>query len=179
MRITPAPLPGLFLVGDEPSRDERGSFTRIFSSAEFSRHGLEPDLTEVSLSDNPHRGTLRGMHFQRHPHSETKLVRVVRGSVFDAVVDIRPGSPTFGRWFGLELTALGGLALYIPRGFAHGFLTLAEDTVVLYHISPTFCPAAAAGFHWNDPGVAIEWPATPSTISEKDRTLPALSSLAL
>ena len=170
MKFTETPLSGAFLVELEPRHDDRGFFSRMFSAREFRNHGLRDDLTEVSLSRNLKAGTLRGMHFQRAPHEETKLVRVVRGRVFDVIVDIRNASPTFGQWFGRELSSESGTALYVPAGFAHGFLTLEDQTDVLYQISDTFCPEAAAGFAWNDPNIAIRWPRTPTVISQADQT---------
>lgn len=170
MKFTETPLPGAFLVESEPHKDDRGFFARMFSAREFRDHGLRGDLTEVSLSRNLKAGTLRGMHFQRSPHEETKLVRVVRGRAFDVIVDIRNASPTCGKWFGQELSAETGAALYVPAGFAHGFLTLEDQTDVLYQITDTFCPEAASGFAWNDPTVAIGWPETPRVISAADQS---------
>jgi dTDP-4-dehydrorhamnose 3,5-epimerase len=172
MKISESPLSGVWLVEPEPASDARGFFARVFSGREFRELGLCGDLTEVSISRNHVAGTLRGMHFQRDPHGETKLVRVVRGRVFDVAVDIRPGSPAFGRWHGLELSAEEGNALYIPAGFAHGFLTLEENTDVMYQITDTYNPASAAGFAWNDPSIGIAWPFKPSVMSDADRRLP-------
>jgi dTDP-4-dehydrorhamnose 3,5-epimerase len=174
MKFIETLLPGAFLVELDPRSDERGFFARTFSSREFESHGLRGDLTEVSISRNYKSGTLRGMHFQRTPHEETKFVRVVRGRIFDVIVDIRKTSPMRGRWFGRELSAETGLALYVPAGFAHGFLTLEDHTDVLYHISDTYCSEAAAGFVWNDPQVAIHWPKMPVVMSAADRSLPEI-----
>jgi dTDP-4-dehydrorhamnose 3,5-epimerase len=176
MKFTETPLHGAFVVEMEPSCDERGSFGRAFSAREFRERGLVGDLTEISISHNLRRGTLRGMHYQSEPHAETKLVRVTQGAAFDVIVDIRTGSPTWGRWFALELTAKNGLALYIPAGFAHGFLTLEDNTDILYQITDTFHAGSATGFAWNDSSVNIRWPQIPDVISSKDGALPELSS---
>lgn len=174
MKFTETPLSGAFVVEIEPHPDERGFFARMFSAREFREHGLRDDLTEVSVSRNLKARTLRGMHFQRPPHEETKLVRVVRGRVYDVIVDMRDFSPTLGRWFGHELSAESGEALYIPAGFAHGFLTLEDQTDVWYHITDTFHPEAAAGIRWDDPFFGIAWPNQPQIISKADSSLPHL-----
>lgn len=172
MKFTELPLSGAFLVELEPRTDDRGFFARTFSAREFREQGLRDDLTEVSVSRNFKAHTLRGMHFQRPPHEETKLVRVIRGLVYDVIVDLRDSSPTFGRWFGRELSAETGEALYIPAGFAHGFLTLKDQTDVWYHITDTFHPEAATGIRWNDPFFGIVWPNQPEIISKADGSLP-------
>ncbi|MFZ4775252.1 MAG: dTDP-4-dehydrorhamnose 3,5-epimerase [Terrimicrobiaceae bacterium] len=169
MNFIEAPLSGAYIIEMESSSDERGSFGRAFSAREFCERGLEGGLTEISISRNLHAGTLRGMHFQKEPHSETKLVRVIKGAAFDVIVDIRKDSPTWGKWFGLELSAENCRSLYIPRGFAHGFLTLKDNTDMLYQISDTFHADAATGFTWNDPKINIVWPGQPVLVSEKDQ----------
>jgi dTDP-4-dehydrorhamnose 3,5-epimerase len=171
MIFTETPLQGAYLVAIEFSCDTRGGFGRAFSAREFREHGLEFDLTEVSVSRNLRTGTLRGMHYQLSPHEETKLVRVTQGAAFDVIVDLRFDSPSRGQWFGIELSAANATALYIPKGFAHGFLTLEENTEILYQISDTFMPLAVAGFAWNDPSIGISWPMPPRILSEKDRML--------
>mgnify|MGYP005848845267 CR=1 FL=1 len=178
MKFTETPLSGAWLVELEPHHDNRGFFARTFSAREFRERNLVGDLTECSLSRNIRALTLRGMHFQRPPHAETKLVRVVRGRIHDVIVDIRASSPTYQQWFGVELSAATGLALYIPEGFAHGFLTLEDESDVVYQITDTFLPGAAAGFAWNDPTIGIAWPAKPLVISEADRTRPCWKNLA-
>lgn len=177
MTFSESPLPGVFVIAADAQSDVRGSFSRIFSSRSFSGQGLDSTLTEVSISSNTKRGTLRGMHFQFPPHAEAKLVRVVCGSVFDVAVDLRPESPTRLRWFGLELSRANRRAVYIPKGFAHGFLTLSDDTDVLYHITDTYHPDASSGFAWNDPSVGIAWPFDPVILSIRDRELPHLADL--
>src|SRR6478609_1463153 len=135
MRFIPTPLAGTFVVELEPRNDERGFFARTWCRKEAKAHGITADFVQSNLSHNPHKGTLRGMHFQRPPHQEDKLVRCIAGAVFDAVIDLRPGSPTFGRWFGIELTAANRRALYIPAGLAHGYLTLTEGSDLQYQVS--------------------------------------------
>lgn len=174
MRFTPTPLAGAIVVSAERMADERGHFARLYCRDEFARHGLDPSLSQCSVSWNRTAGTLRGMHYQAAPHAEAKLVRCTRGALFDVIVDLRPGSGTRGRWFGLELAATGDDMLYVPEGFAHGFLTLAADTEVHYQISVPYQPAASRGFRWDDPEVGISWPARPEVISARDRELPLL-----
>lgn len=162
---------GLLVVEPEFHEDDRGFFARVYSSREFNSSGLEGNLTENSVSYNKVKGTLRGMHYQQPPNGEAKLVRVTRGAAFDVAVDIRPASPTYLKWFGVELTERNYLAFYIPKGFAHGFITLDDDTEILYQITDTYNPERATGFAWNDPEIAIAWPITPSMMSERDRSL--------
>ena len=170
-------LPGLVLVEPEPQRDERGSFARIWCRREFAGAGLDVAIAQSSLSANRRRGTLRGLHFQRPPHDEVKLVRCIRGAIFDVAVDLRPGSATYRHWQGFELSAENGAALYIPRGFAHGFETLADESEVLYQISAFYAPEASSGVRWDDPAFAIKWPFPPAAISEKDRSWPDYRAL--
>jgi dTDP-4-dehydrorhamnose 3,5-epimerase len=164
---------GAYLVELEPKEDDRGFFARIWCRDEFAELRLNPEVAQVSISRNPRAGTLRGLHFQRAPHEEAKLVRCSRGAIFDVVVDLRPDSPTRGAWFGAELDEERGAALYVPEGCAHGFQTLVDDTDVLYLISYPYVPEAAAGVRWDDPVFAIGWPETPArTISQRDRSWP-------
>jgi dTDP-4-dehydrorhamnose 3,5-epimerase len=159
----------------EPIGDERGWFARTFDAEAFAAGGLEPAVAQSSVSHNERAGTLRGLHFQRDPHAEDKLVRCQRGAMFDVIVDLRPGSPTRGEWFGLELTPQNGRSLYVPKGFAHGFQTLVEDTEVHYQISTAYVPGAGDGVRWDDPAFGIAWPPAPPggrTISERDRAYP-------
>jgi dTDP-4-dehydrorhamnose 3,5-epimerase len=176
MRFTELEVVGAFVIDPEPFSDERGSFARVFCSEEFAEHGLEPTIVQSNLSRNRQAGTLRGMHFQRAPHAETKLVRCVRGALFDVVVDLRPDSPTFRRWAGAELTADNDRALYVPRGCGHGFLTLADDTVALYDVSAPYTPSHEGGLRYDDPAIGIEWPGPVSTVSDKDRSWPLLAA---
>jgi len=175
LKILPTSLEGVLLLESEPIEDGRGYFCRLFSTSGFARQGLRSDLTEISSSFNRSRGTLRGMHYQTVPYEEVKLVRVFRGAVYDAVVDLRPSSPTYRHWEAFEINEDNHRALYIPGGFAHGFLTLCDDTLIVYQISDTFSPAHSAGFRWNDPEVRIQWPFVPEILSERDATWPDLT----
>lgn len=174
MIFTETPLPGVFVVALEAIEDERGSFARTFSAEDFAAQGLDPAVVQCSVSFNLRAGTLRGMHYQEAPHAESKLVRCSRGAIFDVAVDLRPESPTYCGWFGIELTPDNGRMLYIAEGLAHGFQTLADATEVQYQISREYVPSAAGGVRWDDPAFGIEWPrAQPGlTISERDRTYP-------
>ena len=163
-------------IGDvwviEPERfeDERGFFARTWDTGEFEQRGLSGRLVQCSISHNGHRGTLRGLHYQAAPHEEAKLVRCTAGAIFDVAVDLRPDSPTYARWFGVELSADNRLALYIPEGCAHGFLTLADDSEVLYQISELWAPDAARGARFDDPAFAIDWPGEVVVINDRDRS---------
>lgn len=179
MEIIATPLDGCFLIAPEAKRDERGFFMRTFCAETFRAQGLNPSIDQISFSYNQRRHTLRGLHFQAQPMMEDKLVRVVSGAVFDVAVDVRPGSTTFGRWFGKELSADNFLALYIPQGFAHGFLTLTDDAMVAYQIAQPYHADLARGLNWRDPEIGIQWPHEPEVLSQRDRDLPRLKELAL
>ncbi len=174
MIFTEAPLRGAYSIDMTRVEDERGFFARSFCAEEFARRGLAAHLGQCSVSFNPRKGTLRGLHFQAAPHEEEKLVRCTGGAVFDVIADLRPESPTHRQWFGTELTADNHRSLYIPKGFAHGFISLAEDTEVLYMISVPYAPGYAAGLRWNDPALGIRWPMTPTVISKRDAECPLL-----
>ena len=163
------------MVEQERHADERGFFARTWCVREFTEHGLDPALAQCSVSFNRRRGTLRGLHYQAPPSAEVKLVRCTRGALFDVALDLRPDSPTFRAWVGVELTEADGRALYIPRGFAHGFLTLAEKTEVAYQISTPYAPEAARGIRWNDPFHRIEWPGPVEVIAPRDHGYPDVS----
>ncbi len=165
-------IPGVVRIDLEPQTDERGGFARTYCEATFRAHGLEPVGIQCNISVNPRRGTLRGLHYQAAPAEEAKLVRCVRGRLFDVAVDLRPDSPAFRQWLGVELDAEAGEALYIPRGCAHGFLTLADDTAVYYHMGSEYAPERARGVRWNDPAFAISWPFEPLHLSERDAAFP-------
>jgi len=167
-------LPGVMIIEIEPQTDERGFFARVFCAEEFAQHGLNGNVAQSSVSFNHHKGTLRGMHWQSPPHAEDKLVRCTAGSIFDVVVDIGADSPHRGQWYASELSAENRKMLYIPRGYAHGFLTLANNTEIFYQISTPYAPSATRGFRWDDPDVAIKWPLAPTVISARDRTYPNL-----
>jgi dTDP-4-dehydrorhamnose 3,5-epimerase len=172
MQFHPTRLDGAWQIELAPAKDERGGFVRTFCEREFGERGLETRFVQHSLSINTHKGTLRGMHFQRAPHEEVKLVRCQRGAIWDVIVDLRPDSPSYLQWQGFELTAENGMQLYVPRGFAHGFQTLSDDCEVFYLISEFYAPEAASGLRHDDPRFAIAWPAPVSVMSEKDRAWP-------
>jgi len=165
-------LQGVYEVRLEPVFDERGSFARSWCQREFEDRGLNARLVQCNVSFNAKRGTLRGMHFQHAPHAQSKLVRCTLGAIWDAIIDLRPTSATFKRWFGAELTAENRKQLYIPEGFAHGFITLADETEVFYQMGNVYNAAASAGVRWNDPAFGIEWPREVSVIIERDATYP-------
>ncbi len=173
MRFTPTDLPGVMLVESDPHTDERGFFARTFCRQEFTANGLCGDFAQCSLSRTTCRETIRGLHFQAAPHEEHKLVRCVRGRIFDVVVDLRPDSPTHRRWLGVELGETSQQALYVPPGVAHGFQTLADDVDVLYQISAYYVPGSARGVRWDDSAFGIRWPFPHRpTLSDRDRNHP-------
>jgi dTDP-4-dehydrorhamnose 3,5-epimerase len=176
MIFTESPLSGAYVIDLTPAVDERGFFARTFCSEEFAAQGLVPAMNQCSISFNATRGTLRGMHYQAAPHAEEKLVRCTSGGIFDVIVDLRPESPSRHRWFGVELTAANHRSLYIPQGFAHGFITLTDDAEVSYSISVPFVAGAARGLRWNDPAFNIHWPLQPMVISTRDAEYPLLGA---
>ena len=165
-------IPGAYEIELEPVFDERGFFARTWCSNEFESHGLASHLSQCSVSFSTREGTLRGMHYQVAPFEETKLVRCLRGRIYDVIVDLRPESSAFKRWIGVLLTAEKRNMLYVPKRCAHGFLTLEERTEVAYQISEQHSPESARGVRWDDPAFAIAWPAKVEVISERDRTYP-------
>ena len=166
-------IPGAFVIDLERREDDRGFFARAWCAEEFEAHGLSTRLVQANLSYNDSAGTLRGMHFQRAPHEEAKLIRCTRGSLFDAIVDLRPDSPAFKRWTGVELSAENRRALYVPEGCAHGYQTLEDGTESLYLVSEFYAPESEGGVRWKDPAFGIEWPhADTQTISPKDAAWP-------
>lgn len=179
MKFTETPLSGAFVIDLEPFVDERGAFARAFCAREFAEHGITTEVAQVNLSENPTRGTLRGMHHQVPPAAEGKLVRCVRGSLHDVIVDMRPDSPTRLGWFGVELSAANGRALYIPPQFAHGFLTLTDDVLAFYQVTEFYTPGAERGIRYDDPAVGIEWPEEPRLLSDKDASWPLLAEQEL
>jgi len=174
MRFVETPLPGVWVIEPDRLADERGWFARTFDSDEFRARGLNPAVVQCNSSYNARRGTLRGMHYQAEPHGESKLVRCVRGAVYDVAVDLRGDSPTLRAWHGVELSAENGRALYISAGLAHGFQTLSDDTEMLYQMGHPYVPEAARGVRFDDPAFAIEWPAPdgPRIVSERDACFP-------
>jgi dTDP-4-dehydrorhamnose 3,5-epimerase len=163
-------IDGVWVIEPERHDDERGFFARTWEPEEFTERGLNSDLAQCSISYNRQRGTLRGLHYQAAPHEEAKLVRCTAGAIFDVAVDLRPDSPTFRDWFGVELSAENRLALFVPEGCAHGFLTLADDSEVHYQISQAYVPDAGRGVRWDDPAFAIRWPSQVVVINERDKS---------
>jgi dTDP-4-dehydrorhamnose 3,5-epimerase len=172
MIFRPLGFQGAFLIEPEQLRDERGFFARIWCRKEFQAHGLNSDLAQASISFNQKQGTLRGMHYQAQPHEEAKLVRVTMGAIYDVIIDLRRDSPTFRQWEGMEISAQNRLMLYIPEGFAHGFLTLTDASEVEYHMSEFYAPDCARAVRWNDAAFAIRWPMEPRVISARDANYP-------
>ena len=172
MKFKGTPLEGAWLLEPVEAADRRGWFARLRCEREFGDRGLETRFVQTSVSHNHRRGVLRGMHFQAPPEEEVKLVRCIAGAVHDVIVDLRPDSPTFKRHFSVELSAVNRLALYVPRGFAHGFQTLEDDTQVLYEISEFYSPSHARGVRWNDPAFGISWPVEDPILLDRDRDYP-------
>ena len=166
------PLAGAFVLEPERFEDDRGFFARTWDRDQFEAFGLDPEVAQCSVSFNHRRGTLRGLHFQAPPREETKLVRCTRGRLWDVIVDVRPGSSTRGRHFAVVLSAEEGNALYVPKGMAHGFITLEDATEVFYQISERYSPDHSRGYRWDDPIFAIPWPEPVEVMSDKDRNLP-------
>ena len=176
MRFSQTPLDGAWLIELEPRADARGYLARTFCAEEFAAHGLPPAFVQANETLNRDRGTLRGMHWQSPPHAETKLVRCTQGRVFDVIVDLREDSPTYRRWHGVELAGGDGRQLFVPAGFAHGYLTLAPETVLTYLMGAPYSPQAAKGFRYDDPAIGIAWPLEADPVlSERDRAWPALA----
>jgi len=169
MVFTETKLKGAFVIELERFEDERGFFSLSWSEKEFARQGLESRLAEANVSFNHRKGTLRGMHYQQSPHGQVKLVRCTMGAVYDVIIDLRPASPTFKQWFGIELTAINRSSLYVPKDFAHGFQTLADDSEVFYQMSAPYVPGSGTGVRWNDPAFSIEWPSAERIIIARDR----------
>ncbi len=173
MVFNPTELAGAVLINLEPKEDTRGYFARVYCEREFEKHGLPRLTAQANISMTRRSGTLRGMHYQRPPHQEDKLVRCLSGSIWDVIVDIRPASPTYCRWLGVELSDSNRRMLLVPKGFAHGFLTLADDVAVSYMMSDFYEPAAERGARYDDPAFGIRWPAPVTEISDKDRGWPS------
>lgn len=165
-------LKGAYIIEIEPIEDERGFFARSFCVKEFKEYGLNPNIAQCNISYNEKKGTLRGMHYQVAPHEEVKLVRCTMGAIYDVIIDLRPDSPTFKQWIGVELTKENHQMLYVPEGFAHGFQTLEDRTEVLYQISELHHPEWARGVRWNDPAFGIFWPVNVEIISVGDQQYP-------
>ena len=171
-------LKDAFIIELEKLEDERGFFARTFCKEEFKAHSLNHQFVQCNLSFNKKKGTLRGMHYQKAPHEEIKLITCTRGIIFDVVVDLRSDSPTYCKWFAVELRSDNYKMLYIPKGFAHGFQTLDDNSVIFYQMSEFYHPECARGVRWNDPAFGIEWPLNNPVMTKKDRTYPLLNGRA-
>ena len=172
MIFTQTNLNGLFVIEPERLEDERGFFARTWCEREFESHGLNTRLVQCNISFNKKRGTLRGMHYQETPREEARLVRCTMGAIYDVIIDLRPDSQTYKQWLSEELTVENRKMFYVPEGFAHGFITLEDDTEVFYQMSEFYAPECARGVRWNDPAFGILWPANVAVISERDKQYP-------
>lgn len=161
-------LKGSFVVDLSKLEDERGFFARAFCNEEFKNEGLVSEIVQANISFNKLKGTLRGMHYQKTPYQETKFIRCIKGSIFDIIIDLRKESPTYKKHFGIELTAENRSALFVPKDFAHGFITLEDNTEVIYMVSQSYVPDAEGGIHWDDSQFNLNWPIKPTNISPKD-----------
>jgi dTDP-4-dehydrorhamnose 3,5-epimerase len=169
-------LKDAILIRPDRKSDARGYFARTLCQTEFQQHGLKTVFVQGNVAYSRLAGTLRGMHFQRVPHTEAKLVQCVGGAVYDVIVDLRGSSPSYRKWQGFELSAENGNSLYVPEGFAHGYITLVDDASVSYLVTSSYTPTAEGGIRYDDPAIGIKWPATPDIVSDRDRIWPALSS---
>jgi len=167
-------LKSAYIIELERAEDERGFFSRSFCQKQFQEHGLNPRIVQCSVSFNKKKGTLRGMHYQVAPYEETKLVSCSSGAIYDVIIDLRPKSPTYRQWFAVELSAANYKMLYIPEGFAHGFQSLEDETVVFYQMSEFFHPECSRGVRWDEPAFGIKWPMRPALISERDKGYPLI-----
>jgi dTDP-4-dehydrorhamnose 3,5-epimerase len=177
VKFTETKLKGAYIIDIERLEDERGFFARAWCQKEFHDHGLNSKLVQCSISYNTKKGTLRGMHYQTKPHEECKLIRCTSGSIYDVIVDIRKDSLTYGQYINVVLSSENRKMLFVPEGFAHGFLTLVDSTEIFYQMSEFFAPEHARGFRWNDPAFGIKWPNDVQVISERDRNMPNFSSI--
>jgi len=169
MKFEQTNLIGNFLINLEKKEDDRGFFARYFCEKEFSEHGLNTKWVQINNSESKDKGTLRGLHYQREPKAEIKLIRCLKGAIWDVVVDLRYNSETYGKWFGKKLSDENRTMMYVPKGFAHGFISLEPNTEILYLVSDFYAPDLEGDLIWNDPNVAINWPVQPSVISDKDK----------
>lgn len=172
MKFTETNLKGAYVLEINKLKDERGFFGRSWCMNELKEYGLNTNIAQANTSFSRKKGTLRGMHYQNDPYQETKLIRCTRGSIYDVIIDLRPTSPTYKQWFGIELTQDNYKMLYVPEDFAHGFITLEDDTEVTYLVTEFYTPGAEAGIRWNDAQFNIKWPLDPKVISEKDKIHP-------
>jgi dTDP-4-dehydrorhamnose 3,5-epimerase len=178
MLFTETELPGAFIIELDEKRDDRGFFARTYCAREFEQHGLVSRISQCNLSFNHRRGTLRGLHYQNEPTAEAKYVRCIAGAIFQVMVDLRPGSPTFHQYVSVELSAANRRAVFLPRMFAAGYQTLADNTEVLYQVSEFFTPESEGGLRYDEPAIGIEWPLPIAEISAKDQAWPYLPAVA-
>jgi dTDP-4-dehydrorhamnose 3,5-epimerase len=176
MEFTETELKGAYLIRLKKLEDDRGYFARAWCCEEFARHGLKAQMLQMNLGFSHKRGTVRGMHYQTAPHAEAKFVRCTRGAIFDVIIDLRPGSETLGRWYGVELTPESALTLYAPEGFAHGYQTLQDNSEMYYLTSSCYVPNSAHGVRWDDPAFGVKWPLPVSLISAADRSWPGFKA---
>ena len=174
MKFVKTSLTDAYVIEIERKEDERGFFARTLDKKSFTDLNLDVDLFQNNISFNKKAKTLRGMHYQKFPNEEVKIVRCTKGKIFDVIIDLRPNSNSYKKWFGLELTSENHKMLYIPKGFAHGFLTLDDDSEIFYQMSDCFVAESAVGIRWNDPSIGINWPFTPSIISDRDNSYPLI-----
>jgi dTDP-4-dehydrorhamnose 3,5-epimerase len=174
MKFQQIPLEGAFLVSLDKRCDDRGMFARTFCKNEFGANGIFVDIVQSNISTNERAGIVRGMHFQREPHAEVKLVRCTRGAIYDVIVDIREGSPTYGLWYGVELSEENGLLIVVPKGFAHGYQALTDGATTFYMVTTAYAPNTESGLRHDDPNLKIKWPLAVTEVSEKDRRWPLL-----
>lgn len=179
MIFTETNLPGAYIIEIKKLGDDRGFFGRSWCKNEMEEHGLNGNVVQANTSFSAFKGTLRGMHFQKHPNEETKLIRCTKGSIYDVIIDLRPDSPTYKKWFGMELTADNYKMLYVPEKFAHGFITLEENCEVTYLVTQFYAPQSEAGIRFDDPEFGIEWPTEVTVISDKDKIHPDFNESVL
>ncbi len=175
MRFTQTALPGAYFIDPAPHGDDRGFFARILCVDELATHGLEMDIVQVNISYSAEVGTIRGLHYQMSPHAEAKMIRCTRGAIFDVMVDMRPDSPTYRQWVGTTCSADNRRLVYVPKGCAHGFITLTDHAEVMYPVTARYTPSAERGIRYDDPALAIEWPVPVRVVSDKDQAWPLLT----
>lgn len=175
MTFTESRIPGAWIIDVSEIHDDRGLFAMTWLPGEFTKRGLDPSLAQCNLAFNHKRGTLRGMHFQNAPHEQVKIIRCTRGALLDVIVDLRPGSPAYRQWEAVELSADNRRMFYMPKGIAHGYITLVDDTEAYYHASAPWVPAAESGVRWDDPAFNIQWPMAPAVVSDRDRQWPLMA----
>ena len=176
MKFEKINLDGAYIIEIEKNEDERGFFARTFDKNSFLKLNLEIELLQCNVSFNKKAGTLRGMHYQKYPHEEVKIVRCTKGKIYDVIIDVRTDSDSYKKWFGIELSYENHKMMYVPKGFAHGFLTLEDNSEVFYQMSDCYVPESAMGIHWNDESIGIKWPRSPVAISDRDNSYPSITT---